>query len=769
MVDPQDLQEAQTNPTPTTGLVPGAGVPANPAGILSGAPDLATAVAQAYLTHLTRNQPPPTQAVQQQAAAKAAANQPVDTSAKPAGLNGAPATSSLGGSQSQPDAPARPGSFGSKLAGAFDAASAGLGDAAHASDTRGGWLTGITNTLNARNQRLAQQQKDQVLQAKTQAETVEMHRNMYRQATADRQAGYAGNQNYVDTMSVNHETESGITDAQLRDKMKDKNFADNYYVRATSEDSVLDPKTGKQQIDKKTGDPIFTPTYTIINRATTSGEPDNIEITPEMSADAKRLLGNTLPPKTRLTTEQYTALDGQINLARNAVNAINTSREKPLTDDEVKAIQPYLNDPTIRTAVAHKPGNVYAGLVDYQQNADAHIADWQQKAQQAQAAKNQNAYDEAQANIDSLKKEKDKVTAFATQVVTPKEVKAFNDNVVKSNGLVGEVLADPTKLQGHAESVIAAAQDTIKNTQDPAVKAQAQRVLDMATNTQKLERQNKIDTAVGEQTSKDAAAKVDNNPNGLTGDAYIKTLPPGRANMLRAMSEGRLVVNPSAFERSAAGKPNQLADDMYAAYPDFNATLGAEWPKAYTSYMINGQDHKKATAFNTVMEHSSRLYDNTTLEGVTNPNSKAYQDRQEEMSFVTRELGNAVSSGVLAQSEAEDVRKALQTNWPTLDAKREKVREAVRLLDSKMKAMQDGFDATAPSAAIKVPKLQSAAATAAHDHVLGLNEQQTNQGSGTAPAAPKGGTNPMVSADGKTNIWLLNNQWVTADGKPYKP
>lgn len=766
MVDPQIQQEQQTNPAPTTGLVPGAGVPANPASILSGAPDLATSVAQAFLTNLVRNQPSPTADVQMQRQREAAAAAPVDTSAKPAGLTNAPATSSLGGDSSQPEAPARPGSFGSKLAGAFDDVAAGLGDASHARDTRGGWLTGVTNTLNARTQRLAQAQKDQVLQAKTQAETIEMHRNMYRQATADRQAGYAGNQNYVDTMSVNHEIESGVTDAQLREKMKDKKFADNHYVRATSEDPVLDSQTGKQKIDKK-GDPIFTPTYSIVTRATTSGEPDNILVTPEMSADAKRLLGSTLPPKTQLTTEQYTALDGQINLARNAVTAINSSREKPLTDDEIKAIQPYLNDATIRTAVAHKPGNVYAGLVDYQQNADAHIVDWQAKAEQAKAAKNQNAYDEAQANIDILKKEKDKINTFATQVVTPKEVKAFNDSITKANGLVGEILADPTKLQGHAESVIAAAQDTIKNTQDPAVKAQAQRVLDMATNTQKLEKQNKIDTAVGEQTAKDAAAKVDNNPNGLTGEKFIATLPPGRANMLRAMNEGRLVVNPTAFERSTTGKPNQLADDMYAAYPDFNATLGAEWPKAYTNYMINGQDHKKAVAFNTVMEHSSRLFDNTTVAGVTNPNSKEYQDRQEEMSFVTRELGNAVSTGVLAQAEAEDVRKAIQTNWPTLEAKREKVREAVRLLDSKMKAMQDGFDATAPSAGITVPRLQSKAATAAHDHVLGIDQQQSS--GAQPPNGPKGGTNPMVSADGKTNIWLLNNQWVTANGQPYKP
>ena len=40
--------------------------------------------------------------------------------------------------------------------------------------------------------------------------------------------------------------------------------------------------------------------------------------------------------------------------------------------------------------------------------------------------------------------------------------------------------------------------------------------------------------------------------------------------------------------------------------------------------------------------------------------------------------------------------------------------------------------------------------------------------SGLSPG-PKGGINPMISNDGKTEIWQVGNQWVTADGKPYKP
>lgn len=767
MVDPQVQNPEQQQQEPT-GLVPGAGAPTPPAaGIVSGAPDLATAVAQAYMQHLAANQPGPTAAVQQQAAAKQAANQPVDTTPKPQGQPSGSNTSSG----------PLPLSTGSKAVDIFNDVTAGLGDAAHAKDTKGGWLTGISNTLNARQQRLAQQQKDQQLVAKTQAETILMHRNVYQQDAAIRQGAYAANQKYVDTMQVNHDIENDVTQSDLQKKMQDKDFAATHYVRATTEQPVLDAN-GEPKKDKE-GLPITQPLYTVVTRATKDGKPDDHTVTPEMSADLERLVGSKIPAGTRLTTDQFTGLDGQVNLARNSVNILEQSSGKSLSTDQLKALRPYLNDPQIQAAVSHVPGNPYAGLKQFEANADDHIAALQQQQQKAIAAKDQNAYDAADAQIKEINQEKTKVTQFASQAITPKEVDEYNKQVADANGLIGEVAKDPTKIQGHAQAIIAAAQDTITNTKDPAVKAQAKRVLDMALQTQKLESQNKIDTAVGEQTAKDTAAKVDNNPNGLSGAAFIATLPVGRANMIRSIAEGGLAVNASAFERSTAGKPNQLADDVYAAYPDFKPYLGQEWPKSYASYMINGVDHKKAVAFNTVMEHASRLFDNTTYEGLINPNSAAYQQRQEEMSFVARELGNAVSTNVLAASEAEEVRNAIQTNWPTLEAKREKIREAVRLLDSKMKAMQDGFDATSPSAAIKPPRLQSAAATAAHDHVLGLDQQQQQTTQGGSQQGNQHPIGVQVPNDLKGSATAtkqfkdpasgkVSEYWVGANGKPIR-
>jgi len=99
-------------------------VPAGLPSILSGlpkadAPDLATAVASLFLQHASKIAD--TSVVAQKAKAadaqKAQAAQPVEDRPQPP-----------------------PGSFADKLTGAYGGVSAALGDAAHASDTPGGWL-----------------------------------------------------------------------------------------------------------------------------------------------------------------------------------------------------------------------------------------------------------------------------------------------------------------------------------------------------------------------------------------------------------------------------------------------------------------------------------------------------------------------------------------------------------------------------------------------------------------------------------------------------
>src|SRR5262249_34031092 len=144
-----------------------------------------------------------------------------------------------------------PGSFGDKLAGAIGGIETALGEAAHAHDTRGGWLTGMMNTLAARKARLEAKRKDDKMLAKVQGETVAMHRNMYLQDKALNDEFQKHNREFVDTFRVNHDVEDGVTYDQLHERMaKDKNFANNYAVREIDSAPVLGPD-GEQVKDSK--------------------------------------------------------------------------------------------------------------------------------------------------------------------------------------------------------------------------------------------------------------------------------------------------------------------------------------------------------------------------------------------------------------------------------------------------------------------------------------------------------------------------------------
>lgn len=443
-----DLQ-AQGTPAPVT------------PSILQGSGGLADAVAAAFMKHLTANQPPPVSAVVAKAKEAAASKAPVDTS--------------------RPPAPA-PGSFGSKLASASSGVMADLGDAAHATDVKGGgWLSGVTSTLNARNQRLAQNQKDQALLAKTQAETIALHRNIYQQDVATRQAAYKGNQDFADTYKANHDIESGIThDDLMKRAQSDKDFAKKYFVRATEDAPMLDAN-GEPKKDKN-GLPVTSPLYTLITRATKDGSSDNKTLSEAEAGDMNKYLGTNMPKNTKLTSDQYAALNGQLNLTRNAVNIVNSTNEKELSPEQMKILKPYLTDPTIQAAISHVPGSAYAGLLQYEKNADDHITQLNAQMDAAKQKNDQQAYDTAKTQIADLTEEKNKVSQFMSQAIGPKQIERYNKEGHEAEKWVDKVLHDPSALSGDkASSVLPQLQEALKTETDPGRRAKLTSAISAAT------------------------------------------------------------------------------------------------------------------------------------------------------------------------------------------------------------------------------------------------------------------------------------------------
>lgn len=249
--------------------------------------------------------------------------------------------------------------------------------------------------------------------------------------------------------------------------------------------------------------------------------------------------------------------------------------------------------------------------------------------------------------------------------------------------------------------------------------------------------------AEAKKARKETADVIPANVSDLHGEAYLQTLSSGESATIRAIGEGRQTLSPRQL---ATEQGRSLAEKLHQAYPDFDETKAKTWQKANNEYRGSGKTATQIVpAYNTALEHMQALYDNTTAEGIFQPVSKAYQDRETELGYVTREVGKAVSAGALTQKESEDLLSKLSGGLTPAN-KRERISETARLLHDKIDEYQTKFNESAPSSAIKVPLLISPKAAGSYDYVAsgGKVKQQAQQPRGGRPQGipvqdPQGG------------------------------
>ena len=225
------------------------------------------------------------------------------------------------------------------------------------------------------------------------------------------------------------------------------------------------------------------------------------------------------------------------------------------------------------------------------------------------------------------------------------------------------------------------------------------------------------------------------NASGLVGDAYLKTLPVGRASQIRGYGEGRLYMSdlPRGKEKTA------IIDAVTQAYPDYDQSKGEVWKSTRNMYSGSGATAKKVINYNTALEHMQDLYKNSTWEGIMAPGSKAYSDRSVALNYVTRETGNAISSGVLTQQEGEEILSSLK-GWTPTTAK-ERTAETARLLNDKIVEFQRMYQEAVPTQNMKAPTLLSPKAAAAYAYV---------QSGGSTPPPAQVGNVQVVDPNGTT-------------------
>jgi hypothetical protein len=236
---------------------------------------------------------------------------------------------------------------------------------------------------------------------------------------------------------------------------------------------------------------------------------------------------------------------------------------------------------------------------------------------------------------------------------------------------------------------------------------------------------------------------------GLTGEEYLRTLPTDTQNLLKALNEGRDSRSTRQLQ-DKEGNPSPLARALHRTYSDFDITKVENFAKVRKDFSSPNGTGGQITAFGTVLNHMRRLYDNATTAALV-PGTEAHRKLEVDTHNVAVEMANALTThGKAAEAEIKSQEESLNAWTPA--GRRQKVQEAVRLLDGKLSEREQQWKNAAPSRTYAPPMPSvSPEAMLNAEYVLngGKTQSAQNPQSGQAQSAPAGATGKAPGSDGK--------------------
>lgn len=152
-------------------------------------------------------------------------------------------------------------------------------------------------------------------------------------------------------------------------------------------------------------------------------------------------------------------------------------------------------------------------------------------------------------------------------------------------------------------------------------------------------------------------------PNGApvneTGAAYLKTLPQPMAAALTNAAEGR---GKPVMMQNRKGQLTPMGEAMMRAYPDYDIGKALEYPKLVTEF-TTGATGKSLVNMGTAINHTRAAYDNTGPDSYV-PGTKENNRYNQDITFISEELGKYVKGGVAAESEVAAINDGLKSRNP---------------------------------------------------------------------------------------------------------
>ena len=613
-----------------------------------------------------------------------------------------------------------------RVGNALNAAAAGMGDAAAAQGTpQQGWLGGIANVLNARQHRKDAEQaaafdqkerlkNDQMNIAVANANLRQHAVALQKQESDIRNEAAASGESFMSHLRDNYQVTDKINQDQLQQMVtSDPKFLQTHTARITGYEPVLDAD-GKQKIVD--GKPVESPLWSVANLAP-GDMSQQLSVSPTLSKKWSDAGLATVPPGTMMPATVANKLDVQADRYGATLSILNHDKVQPLPNDVKDQMVSALQDPEVQHAVAMEPGSPLTGLYAAASNMKDHIDAAKQALQVAQQKGDQQAVAAAQQDIQSHQQIAANLDKTINQGFTDAERGAY----------AKQAEADRKQSEVEQQNAARDAETARHNRAEEGLKA---------TDLSQKNKQTVI--------------------SNLTGDDYLQTLPAQQQGIVRAVGEGRQKLPANRKEALA------LLEQVHQAYPDFDESKVGTWQKANNEYRGSGKTAVQVVpAYNTALEHMQDLYSNTTSEGIFNPLSKAYQDREVALGYVAREVGKAVSAGAMTQKESEDLLSTLKGGL-TPALKRERITKTAQLLHDKIDEYQTKFQESAPSSAVKVPVLISPKAAQSYDFVRSGGQPQQQNGGQVQQAAPSIPAGARAARDAKGNVvgYVMNGKYV---------
>lgn len=182
---------------------------------------------------------------------------------------------------------------------------------------------------------------------------------------------------------------------------------------------------------------------------------------------------------------------------------------------------------------------------------------------------------------------------------------------------------------------------------------------------ERVEEQQKGEELQIKKAAGDPAAWNLNGPSGaptpLQGAGYLKSLPQPMAAALTEAAEGR--GNPVMMQ-NRKGELTPMGEAMMKAYPDYDIGKAKEYPKLVSEF-VTGQTSKDLVAMGTAINHTRAAYDNTGPDSYV-PGTKENNRYNQDVGYVSEELGKYVKGGVATGGEVDKILDGIKSRNPAV-------------------------------------------------------------------------------------------------------